>query len=146
MRLLSTAFLPDWSLFFHKRGDDKSAKCSILAGGSGVHCAIFEISAEDKLTLDRIEGVGFGYSKIVLNIPDVGDCVSYIAEKSHIDDSLQPYDWYQELVSIGARLHGFPNDYLQLINSRQAISDPDPERSIEMWKTVELIRMESSGE
>ncbi len=136
-RLITTALLPDWALYFHKRGDDKSAKCSILAGGDGVHCAIFEISTEDRLTLDRIEGVG--YSEIVLDIPNVGNCVSYIAEKSYIDDSLLPYDWYQELVLAGARLHGFPDAYLQLIDSKQACSDPDPERSIAMWKTVDEL-------
>jgi AIG2 family protein len=139
-RLITTGLLPDWSLSFHKRGDDKSAKCSILAGGSGVHCAIFEISANDKLILDGIEGVGFGYSDITLSIPKLGDCVSYVAEESHIDDSLLPYDWYHELVVIGARRHGFPDDYLERIESRPALRDPDQYRSAEQWKTVEMIK------
>jgi len=139
-QLITTGLLPGWSLYFHKRGDDKSAKCSILAGGDGVYCAIFEISAEDKLTLDRIEGVGFGYAKITLSIPEVGDCVSYVAEESHIDDSLLPYDWYHELVLIGARTHGFPGDYVKQIESKKALRDPDPSRRTEKWKTVEMIK------
>ena len=56
--LISSAYLPDWSLHFHKRSIDESGKCNIRRGGSGVHYAIFEISLEDKLALDRIEGVG----------------------------------------------------------------------------------------
>jgi hypothetical protein len=139
-QLMTTGLLPGWSLNFHKRGVDKSAKCSILAGGSGVHCAIFEISVNDKLLLDGIEGVGFGYSDIMLSIPEVGDCVSYVAEESHIDDSLLPYDWYHELVLIGARTHGFPDDYLKRIESRSTLRDPDQSRRTEQWKTVEMIK------
>ncbi len=138
-RLVTTGLLPDWSLHFHKRGNDKSAKCNILPGGDGVHCAIFEISAADKLTLDKVEGVGFGYSKIMLSIPGVGDCASYVAEASHVDDSLLPYDWYHQLVLIGAQRHGFPHGYVQAIRSKQVIGDPDQDRSVQQWKTVELI-------
>jgi len=139
-KLITTALLPGWSLNFHKRGDDKSAKCNILVGGSGVHCAIFEISANDKRILDGIEGIGFGYSKIMLGIPEVGECASYVAEESHIDDSLLPYDWYHELVLIGARIHSFPDDYLKRIESRPALRDPDRYRRTEKWKTVEMIK------
>lgn len=139
-RLITTGVLPGWSLYFHKRGKDKSAKCSILAGGGGVYCAIFEITAADKSILDGIEGVGFGYSEIMLSIPGVGRCYSYVAEESHIDDSLLPYDWYHELVLIGARTHGFPDDYLKRIESRQALRDPDPNRRTENWKTIKMIK------
>jgi len=104
-----------------------------------VYCAIFEITAADKLILDGIEGVGFGYSEIMLSIPGVGRCHSYVAEESHIDDSLLPYDWYHEMVLIGARTHGFPDDYLKRIESRQALRDPDPNRRTENWKTVKMI-------
>ena len=62
-QLLATRFLPDWSLCFNKRSKDQSAKCSILAGGDGVYFAIYEISHQDKLVLDTIEGVGTGYAE-----------------------------------------------------------------------------------
>ena len=137
-QLITTGFLPNWSLHFHKRSDDESGKGNILTGGDGVHFAIFEISAKDKLILDEIEGVG--YSEIVLCIPDIGDCVSYVAEESHIDNSLLPYEWYQELVLIGARFHGFPDEYLKRIESIQAFRDPDSGRRVERWKTVEFVR------
>jgi AIG2 family protein len=132
--------LSGWTLHFHKRGDDRSAKCNIFAGGGEVHCAIYDISVEDKLILDRIEGVGFGYSETILNIPNVGDCLSYVAEDTHIDDSLSPYDWYHELVMIGAHTHGFPDDYLKRIKLERSLPDPDPNRSAAKWKTVEMIR------
>jgi len=139
-QLVTTSFLPDWSLHFHKRSKDGSGKCNILSGGDGIHIAIFDISTEDKLALDKIEGLGLGYSQTQLDVPGIGGCASYVAEQSHIDNSLDPYDWYRELVLLGAQAHGFPEDYLNRIRSLQARKDPDPNRSIENWKTVELIK------
>jgi hypothetical protein len=139
-RLVGTNFMGGWSLHFHKRGDDGSAKCSILPNGDGVHLAVYEISADDKLALDRIEGVGFGYTEALLTVPEVGDCTTYIAAESHIDVSLDPYDWYKELVLIGARTHGFPDDYLNRISALPACQDPDLIRSARQWKRVEKVK------
>lgn len=139
-RLLATSFMAEWSLHFHKRGDDGSAKCSALPGGDGVHLAVYEISSDDKLVLDRIEGVGFGYEEATLSVPEVGDCTTYVAAESHIDVSLDPYDWYKELVLIGACKHGFPDDYLNWISALPASQDPDPARSARQWKRVEQVK------
>jgi len=139
-RLIATSFLPNWSLHFHKRSKDGSGKCNILPGGDGIHVAIFDISVEDKLLLDKIEGLGRGYSETLLSIPDIGECVTYVAQQSHIDGSLAPYDWYKELVLMGARAHGFPDDYSQRISSLRAIEDPDPNRRAKRWETVEMVK------
>ena len=139
-QFIATGHLPNWSLYFHKRSKDHSGKCNILVGDDGVHFAIFEISVKDKMTLGKIEGVGFGYSEISLSLPDFGDCVSYIAEKSHIDDSLRPYDWYKEFVLVGARFHGFPDEYLKRIESIRTLCDPNPDRRVKEWETVEMVR------
>ena len=139
-RLLATSFLPDWSLHFHKRSIDGSAKCNILSGGEGIYVAVFDISTEDKLLLDKIEGLGLGYAETLLDVPDVGDCVSYVAEGSYIDNSMAPYDWYRELVVLGARVHGFPDEYMKHISSIPVDWDPDPPRRAERWKTVELVK------
>ncbi len=138
-RLVATRFLPDWSLHFHKRSADGSGKCNILKGGDGVHFAVFDIGAADKLVLDSVEGVGAGYSNASLNIPGLGDCATYIAQASHIDDSLAPYDWYRELVLAGARLHRFPGEYLDRIEATPARIDPDVERRRRSWKTVDWV-------
>lgn len=139
-RLVTTGFLPEWSLHFHKLSQDSSGKCNILPGGYGIYVAIFDISAEDKLLLDEIEGLHIGYSEMAISLPEVGDCITYVAEESHIDDSLTPYDWYKELVLLGAYAHGFPNDYVRQIESTPAHVDPDPNRRVTNWKTVELIK------
>ena len=97
-RCLGTSRLDGWSLHFHKRGLDASAKCNILPGGAGVHVAVYEMASGCKQTLDAIEGVGRGYRCEKINIPGFGLCFIYLAENAHIDLSLLPYDWYGELV------------------------------------------------
>lgn len=139
-RLVGTGNVPDWSLHFHKRSNDGSGKCSILAGGDGIHVAVFDVSSADKLVLDRIEGLNVGYAETSLSVVGVGDCVAYIAETSHVDDSLLPYDWYKELVLSGARFHGFPESYLDGISQQPACLDPDPVRRLRGYKTVALVK------
>ena len=139
-RLVGTSFLSDWSLRFHKRSLDKSGKCNIVSGGNGIHIAIFDISRTDKTLLDRIEGLGSGYTQISLAVPEVGECMSYAAEGSFVDDSLVPYEWYKELVLLGARAHSFPTKYLDDIERVIAAKDPDPRRNAEQWKTVDMIK------
>ena len=139
-KLLGTSFLPDWSLRFNKRSFDESGKCNIVSGGSGIRIAIYDISIADKITLDRIEGLGSGYVEISLAVPDIGECKSYAAEESFIDKTLAPYDWYKELVLVGARVYGFPVEYVDEINAVVAHQDPDPRRSADRWTTVEMIR------
>ncbi len=65
----------------------------MLAGHSGVHVAIYELSAEDKEILDEIEGIGRGYAHGIVDVPGFSDCATYIAEATHIDESLPPYAW-----------------------------------------------------
>ena len=139
-RLLGTGHLPDWSLRFHKLSLDASGKCSIVPGNEGVHFAIFDISDDDKHELDRIEGVGSGYAATSLHIPSFGDCATYVAEASYVDDALRPYDWYREFVLAGAAYHDFPADYVARIAAVRAIPDPDIERRARQWALAERIR------
>lgn len=139
-RLLGTGHRPDWSLRFHKLSRDASGKCSIVPGDEGVHFAIFDISDDDKRELDRIEGVGSGYAATSLLIPSFGDCATYVAEATHVDEALRPYDWYREFVLAGATCHDFPDDYVASIVAVRAIKDPDIERSAAMWALAERIR------
>ncbi len=139
-KLIGTSFLPDWSLHFHKLSLDKSGKCNIVSGSSGIHIAIYDISIADKNALDKIEGLGSGYAEISLAVPDIGECKSYAAEDSYIDNALDPYDWYKELVLIGARAHNFPGEYIDKIDAVIARQDLDSRRSADRWKTVEKVR------
>lgn len=139
--LLGTAFLPEWSLHFHKRSDrDGSGKCSIQENGDGIHIAIYEIALADKLTLDRIEGRGVGYDEILVNVPEFGICRTYTARQSHIDDELAPFDWYKEMVILGCDLHDFPREYRSRIAAVEALPDADSKRSRPEWRIVNRLR------
>ena len=139
-RLIGTGFLPDRSLRFHKRSVDGSGKCNIFSGDSGVYIAIFDISIMDKGVLDEIEGLGSGYSEVLLSVPGFGDCYSYVAKESHIDDALVPFDWYKELVLVGAREHRFPEEYLNEIDAIAACPDSDSSRREEKWQIMNMLK------
>lgn len=132
-RFIGTASLPDYSLRFHKRSVDGSGKCSIGRGGDGVHCAIYDLSRADFRRLDGIEGTGMGYDRITVDVPGAGPCATYQAEPAYLDERLQPYDWYKEMVVRGCRFHGFPEAYVERIAALAAVPDPDQRRSEDNW-------------
>ena len=138
-RQIGDSFVPGWSLNCHKRSKDGSAKFNIVAGGNGVYVAIFEISVDDKIKLDHIEGVGRGYHTVNLPVPQFGICTTYVAEDSYVDESLRPYEWYKKLATLGARAQCFPDAYVQLIDEIPACEDPDKARHATNWRIVEAI-------
>lgn len=141
--LIETRFVPDWSLRFHKRSIDDSGKCSIVSGGTGIYAAIFDISTADKIVLDNIEGLGCGYTEISLPVPEIGVCMSYAAADLYVDDSLVPYDWYKELVLVGARGHAFPASYIDEIIAVSTRQDPNRHRRAENLAIVKLARADT---
>jgi len=144
-RFLGTATIAGWKLLFHKRSLDRSAKCAIFAGQDSIHVAVYEINEQEKAVLDGIEGVGSGYSVETLDVPGFGDCFTYIATSSHIDDRLRPYSWYKELVAVGCEALGFPVDYVATIQSIAAIDDPDRERHATNTRLIERARKSAYG-
>jgi len=142
-RLVGTSFVEQLGLHFHKRGMDTSGKCNIAAPGSGIYVAIYELSQSDKAELDEIEGVGFGYTDSIVDIPDFGQCRTYISERSHVDDYLPAFDWYRELVLQGCRFHGFPDSYTRRIERVRVVPDPDASRSDDKWRLVDRLKAAS---
>lgn len=140
--LRGTAFLSGWSLQFHKRSLDGSGKCSIRRGSDGVHIAIYAMRVTERLLLDQIEGLGAGYDGVDIDVPGIGTCFSYTAATTHIDDALEPYDWYRQLVLAGAEFHGFPADYVARIGAVRARRDPDTGRHEQMWQLVKSVEMQ----
>lgn len=139
-RLIGTAFVAHFSLRFHKRSADSSAKCGIETPGEGVYVAVYEMSRADKALLDRIEGVGQGYAEQTIAVPGFDLCATYVAEPNYIDESLQPYDWYLELVLLGCRYLEFPEPYIASIAAVESIPDPDHARRQQNVSLIERIR------
>ena len=73
-------------------------------------------------------------------MPGFGRCATYVAAESHIDETLEPYDWYREIVLLGCRKLALPRDYLARIEGVSARRDPEPHRHAENWHLIELLR------
>ena len=130
-RTLGRVALQGWRLRFHKRGADGSGKCNVIhtrKPADCVHAVVYRIAAREKGLLDGVEGVGRGYEVQRLQLVPHGDVFLYVAAASHIDESLQPFAWYQAYVVEGARYHGLPRDYIERLGSAAAVSDPDARR------------------
>ena len=132
--LVSTASVRGRRLAFHKRGQDGSGKCDATRCGltdSVVHGALYRIDAAAIRKLDRFEGRGHGYEvETVCVSTGEGDreAMTYLAQPAYIDETLQAFGWYRELVVAGARFHHFPEDYIARIVSMACMADPDERR------------------
>ncbi|MCB2263405.1 MAG: gamma-glutamylcyclotransferase [Candidatus Thiosymbion ectosymbiont of Robbea hypermnestra] len=134
--LVGTIELIGYRLMFHKLGRDKSGKCNILHTNDDhnqVFAALFKMAASEKVDLDRYEDDGDGYRGVSIDVSWKGTkytCLTYLADSSHIDDSLLPYEWYRQLVILGAEYLNFPRHYVEAIYDVGSISDPDKKRRL----------------
>ncbi|MEH6652444.1 MAG: gamma-glutamylcyclotransferase family protein [Motiliproteus sp.] len=126
--------LAEHTLKFHKvNKKDGSGKCDAQFTGSPddvVIGALFEISDNEKVALDKAEGLGYGYQDKTVQIRDeqgeMIEAVTYYA--TNIDPSLKPYSWYLFHVVYGAKETGVAASYLSTIESTKSIEDPDRNR------------------
>lgn len=126
---IGTTELPGWALCYHKSSEDGSGKCNLIADPSSIaYGAVYEFSIGNKQHLDAIEGVGRGYTDTYIQLPELGKAWMYLAQPSHIDDRLIPYDWYHAFVARGAQYHNFPAEYVDAINRVEFIRDPNVKR------------------
>ncbi len=127
--LIGITELHGWALRYHKFSEDGSGKCNLIADASSIaYGAVYELSLENKQHLDTIEGVGRGYTDTCIELPEFGQTWAYLAQPSHIDDRLTPYDWYHAFVARGAQYHNFPAEYADAINRVEFIRDPNVKR------------------
>ena len=125
--------LPQHRLAFHKASVDGSAKCDAFFSSNlddkmlGV---VYEISDDDKETLDHIEGVGYGYDqKSVELIDELGNRLNaYLYYATETDSDREPYDWYHYHVLAGAHEARLPADYIEQILTFETKADASQER------------------
>lgn len=127
--------LPGHELRWHKVSKDGSGKCDAFrtdATEAKVFGMLFRIDQADKPTLDKVEGLGWGYESraVELVAPD-GDVIvanTYIATR--IDAGLKPYSWYLHHVLTGAREAALPSHYIaRRILSIASITDTNKDRA-----------------
>jgi len=143
-QLLGIAEISGYELLFHKRGADQSAKCNALYSGNPEHLllgALFSMSAHEKPILDAIEGAGYVVSEVVvIHAGAPWQAFMYVAETEYIDDSLMPYQWYKDLVYLGARFLDFPDHYVSQLGRVDAVEDADGERHARNEQILKLMR------
>lgn len=136
--------LGGWALRFHKVGLDGSAKCNVVQTGredDRVHCALYDIDAREKALLDRFEGPR--YRETALQTARFGEVFFYVALNAFVDDTMQPYSWYRDLVLAGAEYHAFPPEYLEGLRRTACLPDPDRERhalNVGVLATADALR------
>lgn len=135
--LLGTSVLEGWQLHFHKRGKDGSGKCSLLPDHSRVYVAVYEMPVTQRLALDRAEGLYSGYDARTLDVPRFGECFTYLAAETHVDETLRPFCWYKALVLAGCEALGFPRSYVAGIRAVAHSMDDD---GIRHDKHMSLVR------
>jgi len=140
--LAGTAMVDGWNLKFHKRSQDGSGKCNVVASENSVFFALFEIDDSEKSDLDDAEGLGKGYVENHIQIPGFGEYFFYIASESHIQKDLKPYSWYKELVVIGLEYHQAPKQYLQKI---LAVSDKRDKKDSRYKKNMRIVAEARNG-
>lgn len=131
-QFVTTVRLAGWSLEFHKRGQDGSAKCDLVRTPDDTrvaHGAIYRIHPHHRSLLDEAEGLGHGYELTWLRLEGIGDAFLYRAMPGYIDPRLKPFSWYVDFVHAGARHHGFPPGYVNAIGSVTCMADPDEARN-----------------
>ena len=118
-------------LAFDKPSDDGSGKCTMRPGDPQdcVHGVLFTIDASERPQLDRHEGLDAGYEYGPITVTAAqGACEAFVYRATATDESLRPYDWYQELVVAGAIEHKLPDDYINALRAVEAQVDSDASR------------------
>jgi gamma-glutamylcyclotransferase (GGCT)/AIG2-like uncharacterized protein YtfP len=144
-KLIGALELRRHRLVFHKRGVDGSGKCTLIDSGvvtESVHGALYELDTAHKTILDQFESKGDGYLDNLIRLHREGQkytCFTYLAQESHIDETLKPYHWYKKLVVLGARYLQFPDAYVASIESVDSTQDPDRDRRTANRSLLEKI-------
>ena len=136
-RPVAVATAVGYTLSFSKRSNDGSGK-AMLEQTDGpediVPGVLFEIYVSERSALDTAEGAGFGYRReegFLITRADTGEHVAatvYLAEDTHIDGTLIPYEWYRTLAVAGAHQHGLPEAWIARLAGFAFERDPVPGR------------------
>ena len=143
-KLRGTSIITGRRLTFRKRSIDGSAKCDVeITGNSSdeLRIAVFEIPKSEEQALDSAEGFGSGYHKdemqLTLDAEDLTAKIYLADEDAIVNDA--PYDWYKQMVLLGAKYHFFSNTYIDQIQGVESKIDHDESRALRKWKEVEQM-------
>ncbi|WP_210395687.1 gamma-glutamylcyclotransferase family protein [Motiliproteus sediminis] len=140
--------LEGFTICFHKRGRDNSAKCDLIEADPTIHAyaALYQLSSEQLQQLDQFEG---GYRRAFLRVelarqPPM-DAITYRAETHLIDADLRPFDWYLALMRAGGEALGFDTDYQQRLAAIEQQQDADRARAAQQQRLVAALRRQDTA-
>lgn len=123
------AYADDWTVKFRKPSKDLSGKATLSPkNGCQTPGMLFEIPDAEVCSLDKYEGVGYGYERcdtFYVRLAESGRIVpvaTYLA--THTKPDLKPYDWYLALVIAGAREHIPDEDHHKMLRQVTYMRDP----------------------
>ena len=126
---IGSASLPGHALRWHKLGRDGTGKCDIVRCAEGadeiVWGVLYEIAMAEKELLDRIEGLGIGYSETQVRVTTASGsewALTYEAKPDRIDPALKPRPDYKAHVLAGAVEHGLPAHYVAALRQVAVVS------------------------
>lgn len=143
-KLVGSLLLDGYRLAFHKVGGDGSGKCNIIPSivqDAFVYAALFTLSGDEKPFLDAYEGAGYYVDQLQLEWQ--GEQIRpfvYLAEEEYIDDSVPPFHWYKEIVSLGARHLDVPSHYISMIDSHHSVEDADTSRNDAHQQLIQRLK------
>ena len=121
-----------YAVNFSKLGRDASGKGALFKKEKSTALGVvFEIAESDLKSLDKAEGVWFGYDRridfeVVTNSGKTLETTTYLPPK--MDIQLQPFGWYLALVVAGAIENNLPQDYIKKLKSTPYQIDEDQNR------------------
>jgi hypothetical protein len=97
---------------------------------------LYQIPSAQLTTLDRGEGSGYVRQQKGVRTSSGEEVHAwvYVAHREAVKEALKPYQWYKRLLIEGAREHGMPRSYLELLEAIDAIPDLDGARAAEMTR------------
>jgi hypothetical protein len=147
VEIIGIGKLPKYTLQFNKVSIDGSLKANISSNDKeDVYGVIFKINPNKKEELDKAEGLGKGYieQKIEVEFIESGEKIksfTYVADAIDNSESNMPYDWYLELIAIGAEEHKLPSEYFENIKS---IETKEDENIFRKDSTNQIVRESKS--
>lgn len=148
--LIGTVELKGYQIQFHKRGADQSGKCNLIYTNRSkdiVHGAIFQIRAKHRPRLDIAEGKG--YRVLHISVKRHGKkykCFTYVAHRTHINKKLKPYDWYQQLVKLGAQHLSLSQDYVDQLAMSDTIEDLNSDRQSKREELLNELKKSNNNQ
>lgn len=144
-RKVANACLREYRFAFNKTSKkDGSAKGNIIPTGNSedtVWGVLFDIQNRDKQALDREEGLGYGYNEIAVSIATIDNkivhALAYIADDSAIQDILLHFDWYRDMVVIGAAHNELPESYIDELKKFPFKADNDEIRRHRKYSIIQ---------